>query len=114
MPYIDVRVASPLTEPQKLQIKEGLGRVITLIPGKTEAVTMICLNGGCDLYMDGKALPHGAYVDIRTFGDAAREHKEAVATAVAGLLKDVLSVPGDQLYLTFSGHREWGCNGGLL
>ncbi len=114
MPYIDVKTAAPLSEAQKESLKTGLGRLITLIPGKTEAVTMISLAGGSALYMGGRALDRGAYVAIHTFGEAAREHKEAVARAVAQLLAGELQVEPDQLYVTFSGHSEWGCGGGMI
>lgn len=114
MPYIDVKTTATLSDARKEALKAGLGQLITLIPGKTEAVTMICLTGDSTLYMDGRALDRGAYVAIHTFGEAAREHKEAVAQAVARLLAQELQVAPDQLYVTFSGHSEWGCGGGMI
>lgn len=114
MPYIDVRVTANLDETQKMKLKEGLGEIITLIPGKTEAVTMIGLVGGYDLYLNGIPMCDGAYVEIKTFKETAREHKEAVNAGIFKLLETVLSVPPANIYVTFQGHGEWGCNGGML
>lgn len=114
MPYIDMKVTSPLDDALKVKLKDGLGRIITLIPGKTEAVTMIHLAGNADLYLDGKRLCPGAYVEVKTFGETAREHKEAVTVALFELLDTLLAIPADAVYITYYGQQEWGCNGGLL
>lgn len=114
MPYIDVKVTSALDDAQKDQLKDGLGQIITLIPGKTEAVTMVSLSGGHALYLNGQPLSAGAYVEVKTFGETARPHKEAVNTGIFELLDSVLSIPPSGIYITFHGQNEWGCEGGLL
>lgn len=114
MPYIDVKVTSTLNATKKDQLKEGLGQIITRIPGKTEAVTMIGLIGNYDLYMDGKPLCEGAYVEVKTFGEVHREHKEAVNIGIFELLNNVLSIPSENIYVTYHEQKVWGCNGGLL
>lgn len=114
MPYIDVKVTAALDDASKTKLKEGLGRIITRIPGKTEAVTMIGLLGNYDLYLDGKPLCEGAYVEVKAFGKVAREYKEAVNAGIFELLDSVLSVPADNIYVTYHEQKEWGCNGGML
>ncbi len=114
MPYIDVKVTSSLDDASKIKLKEGLGSIITRIPGKTEAVTMIGLLGGYDLYLNGLPLKAGAYVEVKTFKETAREYKEAVNAGIFELLKETLSIPPDNIYITYHGQDEWGCNGGLL
>jgi len=114
MPYIDVKVTAPLDDPSKMKLKEGLGTIITRIPGKTEAVTMIGLLGGYDLYLNGQPLKEGAYVEVKTFKETPREYKEAVNAGIFELLAEILSIPPDHVYITYYGQNEWGCNGGLL
>lgn len=114
MPYIDVKVSAPLDAAAKLKLKEGLGSIITRIPGKTEAVTMIGLMGDYDLFLNGMPLKKGAYVEVKTFRETAREHKEAVNAGIFELLWNALGIPADNIYITYYGQDEWGCNGQLL
>ncbi len=113
MPYIDVKVTATLDASAKIKLKEGLGRIITLIPGKTEAVTMIGLIGGYDLYMDGKPLQEGAYVEVKAYKEVPREYKEAVNAGIFELLDSVLSIRPENIYVTFFDQNEWGSHGVL-
>ncbi len=114
MPYIDVKVTSVLNEDEKTALKDGLGQIITRIPGKSEAVTMIGLTGGYDLFLGGKSLVSGAYVEVKAFNEVPREYKELVNTGIFELLTKVLSVPSKNVYITYYDQNEWGCNGSLL
>jgi phenylpyruvate tautomerase PptA (4-oxalocrotonate tautomerase family) len=114
MPYIDVKTTVPLDEAKKLKLKDGLGQIITRIPGKTEAVTMIGLVGDYDLYFNGAHMHDGAYVEVKAYKEVAREYKEAVTDGIFQLLGGVLGISAKNIYVTFYDQKEWGCNGTLL
>jgi len=114
MPYIDVKTTASLNESQKTKLKDGLGQIITRIPGKTEAVTMIGLVGDYDLYMNGAHLHDGAYVEVKAFKEVAREYKEAVSEGIFELLGSLLSISPKNVYITFYDQKEWGGNGTLF
>lgn len=114
MPFIEVKTSVRLSEGQKDQLKAGLGRAITVIPGKTESVTMVGLVGDYDLYLGGHKLARGAFVDVKLFGEATIEDKESLCQAVCELMRDVISLPDSNVYLTFSEKAQWGLNGQLL
>jgi len=53
-------------------------------------------------------------VEVKTFGEVHREHKEAVNIGIFELLNNVLSIPSENIYVTYHEQKVWGCNGGLL
>lgn len=114
MPFIDVKTSVKLSESQKLELKSGLGKVITLIPGKTEEVTMIGLLGAYDLYYKGEALEAGAYVEVKMYKGTTQEAKAAVTVGICDLLKSTLNVLPENVYITFHEQPEWGANGSLI
>lgn len=59
MPYIDVNVTPIMKQNEKEQLKAKMGELITLIPGKSEAVTMVSVSDECSLYLGGRALIRG-------------------------------------------------------
>jgi phenylpyruvate tautomerase PptA (4-oxalocrotonate tautomerase family) len=114
MPYINVNLSKELNPQQKEQLKRKMGEIITLIPGKTEAVTMVDISGGHSLYMRGKALENGAFVEIRLLGKAELKHKEALTEAVFRSLKELLGSPAEDIYVNVFEFENWGYNGKLI
>lgn len=113
MPYINVNVTPLLGEQQKEQIKSKMGEAVTLIPGKTEAVTMVGINDGCALYLGGRALHNGAFIEIRLLGEAERPHKEALTEAIFSAMADTLGMDGSDVYINVLEMESWGHNGRL-
>lgn len=114
MPYISVNLSKEIDGKQKEQIKASMGEIITLIPGKSEAVTMVDISGGHCLYMGGKALENGAFVEIRLLGKAEKKYKEAVTEAVFKALKDITGSPEKEVYVNVCEYENWGFGGKLI
>jgi phenylpyruvate tautomerase PptA (4-oxalocrotonate tautomerase family) len=114
MPFIEVKTTVELTEDKKNELKTGLGKVITRIPNKTEAVTMIGLVGNYDLYLGGKHLDKGAYVEVKMYKSATTKEKADVNQGIFDLLKDCLDIDADNIYITFHEKSEWGVKGKLI
>jgi len=114
MPFIEVKTSVHLTQANKEVIKSGLGEVITLIPGKTEAVTMVGLVGDYDLYFGGVEMKAAAYVEVKMYKSISLEAKTAVNEGIFKLLKKTLSIDPDSLYITFFEQAEWGVKGRLI
>ncbi|MBF0209232.1 MAG: hypothetical protein HQK53_20430 [Oligoflexia bacterium] len=114
MPYIEVKVTKELDDPTRSKLKDELGKIICNIPGKSEAVTMIGLLGSIDLYKGGKRLTDGAYIEVKTYTETARIHKEKVNKEIFKLLNNLLSIPAANVYITFYDHKEWGYDGNLI
>ena len=68
MPFIDSKVTVKMSDDQKETLKNSLGQAITTM-NKTESYLMVGINDGYDLFMGGKKLDKGAYVEVSVFGD---------------------------------------------
>lgn len=113
MPYINISISKEVTAEQKEQIKARMGKIITLVPGKTEEVTMVDISGGHSLYMGGKALNNGAFIDIRLKGKAEKRAKEDLTEAVFKSLKEILGSNKEDVYVNISEFENWGSKGRL-
>ena len=113
MPYICVSVSKTLEASEKDQIKSELGSLITLVPGKTEEVTMVRIEDGCTLYKGGEALCNGAFIEVRLYGAAPRSDKEKFTEAVFLSLEKLLGTQACDIYLNIFEMESWGTKGKL-
>lgn len=112
MPFIQVNVSQTLKDTQKEQLKARLGEVITLIPGKTEAVTMIDIADSRAIYKDGKPID-GGFIEVRLYGAAQQSSKEAMTEAVFAAMEELLGIKPQNLYLNIFEMSSWGTGGRL-
>jgi phenylpyruvate tautomerase PptA (4-oxalocrotonate tautomerase family) len=110
MPYIGLNISEKLSESQKEKLKSEIGRLITVIPGKTEEVTIVDISGGRSMYMGGKAIPC-AYVDIRVYTKADPEGKKRFAEELFTVLEGELGIPKDNVYMSVLEFEQWGGHG---
>lgn len=113
MPYIELKTSVKLNEEKKTELKTVLGEIVTLIPGKTEAVTMIGLLDEFELYLGGTKLERGAYVEVKMYKEASFESKAVLTEAIFKLLKDSLGIENSDAYVTFFEQPQWGAKGSL-
>ncbi len=114
MPYINVNAAPILKENEKEQLKAKMGELITLIPGKSEAVTMVGVNDGCSLFLGGRALEKGAFIEIKLLGAAKKQDKEALTEAIFKGMKSMFDMPESDVYITIQEFENWGFGGRLI
>lgn len=111
MPYIKTRVSVSLTENQSETLKSELGKIIEIIPGKTESWLMVDLEDNCRLYFKGNQEAATAYVKVEVFGQVEREYCEKMTEAICNLLSQELQISPDRTYITYEGIKDWGWNG---
>lgn len=73
MPFIQSNISMKLSEKQKDKIKEQLGKIISLFPGKSEQWLMVGIQDQFDLYFRGDKKEKAAYIEVKIFGKASRE-----------------------------------------
>jgi phenylpyruvate tautomerase PptA (4-oxalocrotonate tautomerase family) len=110
MPYLSVNTSENISSVQKEKLKSEIGRIIALIPGKSEEVTMVDLCGGRSLYMAGAAIPC-AYVDVKVYTRADPEGKKRFAREMFNLLEQELGIKKDHVYLSITEFDHWGDHG---
>lgn len=110
MPYLALNTSENLSDAQKEKLKSEIGRIIALIPGKSEKVTMVDLSGGRSMYMGGAALPC-AYVDVKVYTKADPDGKKCFALEMFKLLEQELGIKKDNVYLSIDEFDHWGSRG---
>ena len=70
MPFIDSKLTVTLTEEKKESIKRRLGQAVSLLH-KGETYLMVGFQENYALYLGGKKLEKGAYVEVSLFGSAS-------------------------------------------
>lgn len=111
MPFIDCKISKKLTEEQKEEIKSGLGRAVSLLR-KPESYLMVGICDGYDLWFAGRKAESGAFVSVSVFGNVNSAESEKMTAAVCDLLCSSAGLDSSQIYVTYSGIKDWGFNGG--
>ncbi len=113
MPFIAVRTAQKLMAPQKQALKEGLGQLIALIPGKSEEKLMIGLQDAQDLYFRGEEKDSAAFVEVRLKDKADWDDKAKLTEGIFNLLEKKAGIPKDCAYINIMEFDCWGSRGVL-
>lgn len=110
MPFIDSKITEKLTEQKKEAVKSRLGQAVRIL-NKTESYLMVGIEDSYDLYMAGQKLEKGAYVQVSLFGNAAPEAYDRMTGEICTIFSEELEIPGDKIYVTYHGVKDWGWNG---
>lgn len=107
MPFIDVRANVPISQDQEEALKEGLGRAISLLPGKSEGSLMVQVADSCRLWFAGQKAP-AALVNVMLYGTADPEACRRFSNEVIPFLEKELGL--DTVYLKFEEVPNWFWN----
>ena len=107
MPYIALNTSQKLPEAKKEKIKAEFGRIVTNIPTKTEAVTMIDFSDDRTMYKEGEKID-GAFVDLRLFKKAEFEAKKKFTEETFEMLNRELGIKNENFYLNIIEFENWG------
>ena len=110
MPFIDSKITVPVPQEKRDSLKAELGKAISIL-SKPESYLMIGFEDNYDLYMGGKKLDKGAYVEVKLFGNASSTAYEKMTAEICSIYVKELGIPGNGIYVTYSGISDWGWNG---
>lgn len=108
MPFLDVKASCEITPAQELELKTELGRLISLIPGKSEGALMISFTDHCRLWFGGEQEAPIAMVKAMIYGSASPESCSAFGDAVVELFQRVLGVK--HMYFKLEDGTDWCWN----
>jgi len=110
MPYILINTSLKLTAGQKEKVKSEFGRLMPIIPTKTEAGLLVDFSDGHTMYRAGEEAPC-AFIEIRLYGKAEMEPKKEYTKKVFEMLNKELGLEIPRMYLNISEHETWGSAG---
>jgi phenylpyruvate tautomerase PptA (4-oxalocrotonate tautomerase family) len=110
MPYIAINTTEKLPESKQETIKSEIGRLISLIPTKTESGLLIDFSGDHRFYRAG-TLARAAFIEIRLYRPSDFEAKKKFTEEVFSLLSRELGIEKDLMYLNIIELENWGSGG---
>ena len=113
MPYIAVTTSLKLSKEQKNKLNAEFGRLIPLIPTKTEAGLLVAFSDDLTMYRAGEEAPC-AFVEIRLFGTSEFEGKKEFTKAVFEMLHKELGLEIPRIYINILEFNEWGTRGDYI
>lgn len=113
MPFIRITTNRKLTLHQEIQIKEELGKLITILPDKKEENLMIHMEDNQIMYFRGDD-EKCMMVSISLYKESPLESKQLFASKLIEMLEKLTSVPASQQYVSFMEYQNWGKQGELV
>lgn len=110
MPFIDSKITVPVSQEKRETLKAELGKAISII-NKPESFLMLGFEDQYDLYMGGKKLDKGAYVAVSLFGNASSDAYNKMTAEICDIYERELGIPGNAVYVTYHGVKDWGWDG---
>ena len=112
MPYIAVNTSQKLSDAQKEKIKAELGRLIAIIPTKSETYLMVDFSDDRTFYKAGQKV-EGAFIDLRLFYKSEFAPKKKFTEETLKMLSSELGIKKENFYLTIMEFDNWGSSGTL-
>ncbi|MFV0394514.1 MAG: tautomerase family protein [Coprobacillaceae bacterium] len=113
MPFISLTTNRKLTLQQEVTIKEELGKLISIIPNKSEDVLMLHFEDNQIMYYQGKD-SSCMMMAISLYNTAPLEAKQKFVQEVTKMIEEVANISIANQYLSFQEFPNWGKNGELL
>lgn len=101
MPFIVSRVSIPTDSSQKMAIKEGYGKLIELIPGKTESRVVLAQEDNIWLAAAGKTDIPIAFIEVNVLNSRSHAGYQAFSRAITDLYEQVLGIPAANVYIKY-------------
>ena len=112
MPYIGINTSRQLSDEQREKIKTELGRLITIIPTKTEAATFVDFSEGRTLYKGGVKID-GAIIELRIWHKSEFEDKKKFVEEAFQLFTRELGLKPENMTMNVFECDEVGVGGTL-
>ena len=107
MPYVQVRVSTPLTKAQIEKLAEEILNAISLIPGKSAPVTMAEIIPDCHLYFGTVDGAPCAIADVAANNSPESENLKAYSRQVCKVLNEVAGIDWKRIYVKHHANPEW-------
>ena len=110
MPYIDLKTTAKITAESEETLRKEFGKIITLIPGKTEAWLMLNFDDECRMAFAADFSPT-AILEVKLFGAADERSYENLTRSLTDIINAELSIPKNRIYIKYEEITTWGYGG---
>ncbi len=110
MPMINSKITLSVPQEKRYVLKSEIGKAIAVM-GKPESYLMLGFEDNYDLYFGGKKLEKGAFISVEVLGEVNAADSQKMSAKLCEIFQKELGIPGDKIYITYSGYKNWGWNG---
>lgn len=110
MPFINAKFSNNISNEKEIDVKNRLGKAISLIPGKSEAYLMLNIEDNQRLYFKGDNSKPIAFFEVKLLGKSTRTAYEALTKELCSIANDELGISSDCVYVKFEEVENWGYN----
>ena len=111
MPFIDLKTTVKLSSDNEARLRADFGKIIEIIPGKTERWLMLNFSDECRMAFAGTADRDTAYISVELLGSASDEVYDKLTRAICDTVSNELHVPYDRIYVKYAELEHWGFAG---
>lgn len=111
MPFITAKTSCPISKGQETEIKARMGKVIELVPGKSEESLLLEFEDNCRLWLRGENTEPITYIEAAIFGNELHDGYDAFTAAMTNIFADVLNLTPDRIYIKYEDIPAWGVQG---
>ena len=103
-----------LTHEQKKDIADGLGKAMTLIPGKVAEGVLLYVEDGKTFFMGGREIDEYVYVETDICGKYPFQVRYDFTVAAFKAIKSVLGTDEANMSMRLTEHMTWGNFGDFI
>ena len=111
MPFIDLKTTAKITADNEAELRSAFGKIIELIPGKSERWLMLNFTDGCRMAFAGTADKDAAYINVELLGGTTNDVYDKLTRAICDTVSKELAVPYDRIYVKYEETEHWGFAG---
>ena len=108
MPFMTVRLNRHLERERENELKERIGKALSLIPGKSEQSLLLAIEDNCPIYLRGEGDSPTAYVELSVFGNERHGGYDRLTAALSRIFREVAGVSPECFYIRYSDIQAWG------
>ncbi|GHU74040.1 hypothetical protein AGMMS49992_14410 [Clostridia bacterium] len=110
MPFISITTNQTLTIPAKSKLKSEAGRLISIIPTKSEAHLMVSIADAQYMTFGGTEKPC-AFIAVHLYTAAPQDSKRKFVEVFVPAASTLMGVPVGDIFVNIMEHDHWGSGG---
>ena len=101
MPYISTKTNIELAKEKQDALAAEYGRIISLVPGKTERWLMLSFDDKISMYFGGKGDEPMAYIELSLFGGASDAVYDKLTAAICDAVSAETGIAPANIYVKY-------------
>ena len=110
MPYISTKTNIELAKEKRDALAAKYGKIISLVPGKTERWLMLSFDDKISMYFGGKGDEPMAYIELSLFGGASDAVYDKLTAAICDAVSAETGIAPANIYVKYEEAEHWGWN----